>query len=142
MGTTPALEAAARQISAAGGRQTMPRTAALAALLEAGAFLSHAQLHERLPELDRVSLYRALDWLAEHQLIHRLADADGVRRYGTTEQQSDHHHAHFHCSTCGHTACLPRVVPPAIVLPKGYRRTSTAVLVSGVCQNCVVTEGR
>jgi Fur family ferric uptake transcriptional regulator len=127
---------AGRMIATAGGRQTRPRIVTLTALLKAGRTLSHAQLHQRLPDLDRVSLYRALDWLAEHRLAHRLTDADGVRRYGPSESPDDHHHAHFQCTSCGHTACLSKVLPPSITLPKGYRQAGVEVLVTGLCRNC------
>src|SRR5208283_3153921 len=53
-------------ICAAGGRQTRPRIVALKALLKADRTVSHADLHRRLPDIDRVSLYRALDWLTAH----------------------------------------------------------------------------
>lgn len=139
MPTPSAAVLAGRRIATTGGRQTRPRIVALTALLEAGRTLSHAQLHERLPDLDRVSLYRALDWLANHGLAHRLTDGDGVRRYGPSEPSADHHHAHFHCTGCGRTVCLSKVLPPPIALPKGYRQAAVEVLVRGLCGNCVAT---
>jgi len=131
---------AGRLIAAAGGRQTRPRIAALGALLDVGRTLSHAQLHERLPELDRVSLYRALDWLAEHGLAHRLTDGEGVRRYGPSESSDEHHHAHFHCNGCGHTSCLSQVVLPTITLPRGYRQAGVEMLVTGLCRSCAAAK--
>ena len=136
MSSPQVVTLAGRLITGAGGRQTRPRIDALTALLEAGRTLSHAQLHERLPDVDRVSLYRALDWLAEHHLAHRLTDADGVRRYGPSESPGDHHHAHFHCTGCGLTACLSKALPPSITLPKGYRQAGVEVLVTGLCRDC------
>jgi Fur family ferric uptake transcriptional regulator len=136
MPTPSSAAIAGRLIADAGGRQTRPRVAALTALLQAGRTLSHAQLHERLPGLDRVSLYRALDWLAERNLAHRLTDANGVRRYGPNSSPVDHHHAHFHCTGCGHTACLSEVRSPAIALPKGYRLAGVELLVTGLCRSC------
>jgi Fur family ferric uptake transcriptional regulator len=125
-------------IGAAGGRVTRPRVVALMALLEAGRTVSHADLHRRLPEVDRVTLYRALDWLAEHHLAHRVADADGVRRYGPSLPQDEHRHPHFHCTRCGLTTCLEQVHNPSIKLPGGFTSGDVEVLVKGLCKTCSV----
>lgn len=127
---------ARRLIAAAGGRQTRPRIAALVALLQAGRALPHADLHRLLPDLDRVSLYRALDWLAEHHLAHRLTDADGVRRYGPSSPASDHRHPHFQCTHCGFTTCLEMPGKPALRVPRGFQIVSIDVLARGLCQGC------
>lgn len=130
-------EAVARSlIGTAGGRVTQPRIAALSALLAAGRAVSHADLHRRLPGLDRVTLYRALDWLAEHHLAHRVSDADGVRRYGPSRPQDEHCHPHFHCTRCGLTTCLEQVAAPPITLPAGFAAADVAILVKGSCRNC------
>lgn len=123
-------------IRAAGGRVTRPRILALKALHEAGRIVSHADLHRRLPRLDRVSLYRALGWLAEHHLAHLVADADGVRRYGPSLPQEVQGHPHFHCTRCGMTACLAQVDNPRIRLPGGFTSGEVEVLVKGLCQGC------
>ena len=144
IGTIPTMpkesrEAVARSlISTAGGRVTRPRVVALMALLEAGRTVSHADLHRRLPDLDRVTLYRALDWLAEHHLAHRVADADGVRRYGPSLPQDEHRHPHFHCTRCGLTTCLELVNNPSIKLPGGFTSADVEVLVKGLCKTCAV----
>jgi len=135
MGTGDAEEVCRSLIAAAGGRLTKPRISTLHALMEAGGAVSHADVHRRLPELDRVSLYRALDWLADHHLAHRLTDTDGVRRYGAS-LVGDHRHPHFQCTSCGLTTCLEEAKAPAIRLPKGYRQAATDVLVKGLCRTC------
>lgn len=123
---------AAELIAAAGGRRTRPRTAALAALLAAGRALSHAELQKRLAGIDRVSLYRALDWLAANGLAHRIAGADGVRRYGAAE----HRHPHFHCTRCGRTTCLDQELRLPLRLPEGYALVDVEVIASGTCAQC------
>lgn len=132
---------ARRLIAGTGGRQTRPRIEALVALLEAGRTVSHADLHRRLPALDRVSLYRALDWLVEHRLAHRAADGDGIRRYGPSLPQDDHRHPHFHCTNCGLTTCLEAVAGPQVILPGGFTGSSVEVLVRGLCRTCSATGG-
>jgi Fur family ferric uptake transcriptional regulator len=129
-------DVARRLITAAGGRQTRPRIAALVALMESGRVASHADLHRRLHDLDRVSLYRALDWLADHQLAHRVTDADGVRRYGPSQAGETHKHPHFQCTRCGLTTCLEQSKTLPIRLPQGFRQAAMDVLVKGLCKTC------
>jgi len=43
---------------------------------------------------------------------------------------------HFKCTTCGLTTCLDHVTIPSIILPEGYQRVETNLLVQGVCKNC------
>ena len=136
MPSSPVVTLARQLITGAGGRQTRPRIDVLTALLDDGRTLSHAQLHERLPDVDRVSLYRALDWLTESHLAHRLTDADGVRRYGLNESAQAHHHAHFQCTRCGQTTCLPKARSSVVALPRGYRQTGIEVLITGLCCSC------
>ena len=136
--TTEHLESAARQLIAkAGGRLTKPRILTLVALIDAGRAVSHAEMQRRLPRVDRVSLYRALDWLADQQLAHRITDGNGVRRYGPKMPGDEHHHPHFHCTHCGTTTCLDQAQALAVPLPKGFRQMATDVLVKGLCKTCV-----
>lgn len=132
-------EQVARQLIAlAGGRQTKPRVATLVALMESGRVSSHADLQRRMPGIDRVSLYRALEWLTEHRLAHQVTDADGIRRYGYTLAQESHRHPHFHCTRCGLTTCLESPPEKPLRLPKGYRQAAVEVLVKGLCNTCTM----
>jgi len=129
------LDSVARQlISAAGGRQTKPRALVLAALMRSSGMLSHADFQNMLPTVDRVSLYRALDWLAEHQLAHRTTGMDGVRRYG--KSHNGHKHPHFQCTNCGLTTCLEQDIRLSIEIPRGFQQSMLEVLVKGLCNTC------
>ncbi len=138
MATTSMSDLARRVISERGGRATQPRIATLTALIDLGRAVTHADLHARLPTVDRVSLYRALDWLAEHDLAYRLNDPDGIRRYGPSLAAPDHHtHPHFHCTQCGLTTCLDEAsVPKTVTLPRGFRFQAVEMLVKGLCRTC------
>ena len=119
------------------GRVTQPRIAVLAALLDADHPESHADLQRRLPDLDRVSLYRSLDWLCDQHLAFKLTGNDGVRRYGRSEAKHEHQaHPHFQCTRCGVTECLPQAAVPAPHLPRGYRLDGTDVIARGLCPRC------
>ncbi len=134
------------------GRRTRARSAVLAALIAAERALSHHEIEAVLGaelELDRVTLYRVLDWLAEHQLVHKVVGADRAARYAfarggqpSAANDADHRHAHFQCDTCGRVECLPDVATSSPMVPGGYVARSVDVLVHGVCPLCARPAGR
>ncbi len=99
-------------------RITHARTGVLATLLGASRALSHQEIQEALADLDRVTLYRALDSLTEAGLLHKIAGDDRVFRYSasvehgepvrrtTSAANSQHQHSHFKCSRCAKVFCL------------------------------------
>ncbi len=137
-----------------GARVTAARIAVLAELLSAGAALTHQALLARLDRrqadeslpaahaLDRVTLYRVLDWLVDAGLAHRVPDADRVMRFsaGAEGHAPDGHHGHFRCVVCQRVFCLddsPRLpdwVRP--LLPPGFIAERMALTVSGRCAHC------
>lgn len=131
-------ERARRILAAMPGRVTTPRIQVVACLMETTQPLSHGELQVLLPQLNRVSLYRCLDWLEEQGLCIRLNDSTGVRRYAWQEQgQHDHHqHAHFQCQHCGRTECLEAMTIPKVRLPSGYQADGITMLVTGTCHSC------
>lgn len=139
--TTVSTREQARQLlSGLPGRVTMPRVAVCSSLMESNRPLSHAELQEQLPRINRVSLYRALDWLEAQGLCIHLNGSDGIRRYAWQRDDHGHgghdHHAHFQCQTCGTTECLEDIQVTNSKLPAGYQATGTTVIVHGQCPNC------
>ena len=131
---------AAGRIAASGGRATRTRTAVLDVLLAAAQPLSHEEVAQRLHAMgevhDRVTLYRALDWLAAQSLISRVAGNDRAARF---EAQGDdrHAHAHFHCRRCGAMRCLDSLQPAvAAALPPGFQLERAELVLHGVCDRC------
>jgi Fur family ferric uptake transcriptional regulator len=119
------------------GRTTQPRLAVLTCLLGHDRPLSHADLQRDLPNLDRVSAYRSLDWLVGHELLERLIGDDGLRRYVKRDPNHDHaRHPHFQCHGCGETLCLHMIAVPGIALPKGFSVMQTSMMVVGTCPTC------
>lgn len=127
---------AADQIAATGERSTAARIAVLDALIEAKNALSHAELQGLMGRsVDRVTLYRVLEWLVAHGLAHRRTDGNGVWRFLPSDGSHDTH-AHFSCTRCGVVSCLPVEVRPKLRLPAGYRRESVDLTVRGLCAGC------
>ena len=66
-----------------GARVTVPRVQILAMLLAEGAALTHQQVETRVNKahgIDRVTIYRVLEWLVRNGLAHRIEA--GVVRIG------------------------------------------------------------
>jgi Fur family ferric uptake transcriptional regulator len=127
--------AARERIATTGARVTAARVAVLEALLASTGALSHHDLAERIASVDRVTLYRVLEWLVSRGLAHRRTDGDGVWRFlasGTAHGA----HAHFCCNRCGAVSCLPTQVQPRLRLPAGYRRDGVDLTVRGLCAGC------
>lgn len=133
---------AAARVRQTGDRVTAARVRVLAALVKRGEALSHHELEEILASeaIDRVTLYRVLDWLVEQGLAHRISGADRAWRFIAADRRHGRHdtHAHFHCKGCGKVLCLESVktgrTPTA--MPRGYRAEGVEVTVIGVCASC------
>jgi Fur family transcriptional regulator, ferric uptake regulator len=138
--TQPVAALAHARLAQLNERVTAPRVAVLAALLAAKRPLTHQEVDQSVAQhVDRVTIYRVLDWLVAQGLAHRVAGEDRVFRYAAG---SDAHamHGHFTCSACGTVQCLsdaPRLAQLAAkLLPKGATSTRVELNVSGCCAQC------
>ncbi len=127
------------------GRATPARVRVLDALLRSPNALTHAELESRLAEtgsLDRVTLYRVLEWLVVKGLAHRIAGEDRVWRFSAVTADAHgqawaHEHAHFLCTDCGKFYCLNELHPVyAISLPPGFRCEQAELTLRGLCPQC------
>ncbi|HEX8988300.1 MAG TPA: transcriptional repressor [Rhodocyclaceae bacterium] len=141
--SAPPLAEVQSAIRAAGARVTPARVRVLAALRAATAPQCHAEIEESLaqeaqPAIDRVTLYRVLDWLCSAGLAHKAADARGVFRFSAAQPNVEHAgHVHFRCTGCGGVFCLKAPPPPVPALPRGFRLGGMAVDIRGECPRCV-----
>jgi Fur family ferric uptake transcriptional regulator len=126
-------------------RVTAARTNVLSTLLTTRAALSHQDIQDTFTEMDRVTLYRALDCLTEAGLAHKIAVDDRIFRYsagtehhehadGSThqhrKQQTQHQHGHFKCTRCAKVFCLDDTADATFlssVLPPTDGRKSAAL---------------
>jgi Fur family ferric uptake transcriptional regulator len=121
-----------------GARATRARIDVLTVLLASGDALSHHDVKRRLPRghgIDRVTLYRVLDWFTVQGLAHKVAGDDRIWRFSAAGHAAGAH-AHFQCSDCGRVICLDQARVPAIPLPEGFRRDEVEVTVKGTCDAC------
>lgn len=104
--------------------------------------LSQADIEKVLPEqFDRITLYRILRSFEAHGILHKVLDDGGTTRFALcghqcSEEEHQHEHVHFKCSSCDKIQCLEDVHIPAITLPNGYTFTEAKLLVEGVCKSC------
>jgi Fur family ferric uptake transcriptional regulator len=133
------------RLAASGQRATPARVAVLDILLASATALSHQEIAAaaRLAgtDLDRVTLYRVLDWLVEHGLAHKIAGEDRIWRFnataGSDNAAAPHEHAHFQCSRCGRLYCLDDLHPVfALSLPPGFRCQHAELILRGTCPDC------
>lgn len=139
----------------AGLRPTKARLAVLTVLTSARKALSHSEILAHMAsqkEFDRVTIYRVLDWLTEHQLIHKISGENRAWKFQfshntytpstaiTDKKQllpNAHQHAHLHCTSCGEITCIHEVKPqfPTQVLEL-YHVESIDINIKGLCQHC------
>ena len=129
-------------IRSRGGRVTAPRMQVLSLLRGAPAALSHQEIEAALARqgrsVDRVTIYRVLDWLSAVGLAHRATDAQGTFRFSAASADAPHRsHMHFRCTGCGGVFCLDVPPPPPPRLPRGFRLAAAEFDVRGQCPACV-----
>ncbi|MFJ5381473.1 Fur family transcriptional regulator [Cupriavidus sp. CER94] len=139
------LDAAQARLRQLGARVTQPRVAILACLIDAQAALTHQEVIDRLPadgDVDRVTVYRVLDWLVDQGLAQKRAGNDRVFRFTLLEHEAaraevHRQHSHFHCTRCDRTFCLEsagKSVAPKV--PSGFAVDHVELTVNGVCAEC------
>lgn len=138
-----AVESIIPAIRAVGARVTPARIHVLGLLQAAYGPLSHSEIEENLLtntalRIDRVTLYRVLDWLTETGLAHKATDAQGVFHFSAAQPNVEHaRHTHFRCFACGGVFCLDAPPPKPPILPQGFRLASVKLDISGECPKCV-----
>ena len=125
-----------------GSRLTVARQRVLAELLGAESALTHIELQKRVEAgaepIDRVTLYRVLEWLEEAGLAHRVAGPDRVFHFSARPAQGPH--GHFRCVRCSRIYCIEESGALArrvrALLPTGFSGEEIDVTVSGRCAHC------
>jgi Fur family ferric uptake transcriptional regulator len=132
---------AEEMIRTSGERVTSGRVEVLSMLLAEQRALTHHEIEERLRgkhKLNRVTLYRVLEWLNEKGFVHKLVSNDRVWRFrvNTHFSRSDQH-AHFECLRCTSVICLDDIKTEYDgPLPAGYQFQEIELTVKGLCAAC------
>ncbi len=131
-------DSVAEQIRRCGARATPARIRVLQLLRATPGALSHHEIEQALGEsaLDRVTLYRVLDWLVENGLAHKSADAQRVFRFSVAAESEHAKHVHFRCDSCGRVFCLDQAPPSPPTMPDGFSLSRADFDLRGCCANC------
>jgi len=123
-----------------GARITRSRVEILAVLLGSERALSHHEVENRINSalgIDRVTVYRVLDWLSAQGLAHKISGEDRVSRYNAAARAHSHAHAHFQCERCGTVICLGEPERKVRVrVPRGFVSHEMSLTVKGRCASC------
>jgi len=124
-------------------RSTDIRVAVIDLFLNSNQAISKNELEEKLPDLDRITLYRTLKTFEDKGLIHKVVNSSNKVKYALCIDactDHDHHHddrhIHFECSKCEKTICIDEVPLPQISLPAEYIVNKIQLSVEGICQDC------
>ncbi|MDE2430567.1 MAG: transcriptional repressor [Burkholderiales bacterium] len=148
--------AASDLLREAGVRVTDARINVLSVLLLSKRALSHLETQDALPDMDRVTLYRALDCLTDAGLAHKISGDDRVFRYssGSAQHAESGHahnlrdpHGHFKCTRCARVFCLDDAQQPASLreqlqvtlqstLGRGFQSHDIELTIKGWCADC------
>lgn len=160
--STQALQSAESIFKDAGLKSTASRLAVVTVLAKNNFPLTHQDLLKQLAHnFDRVTLYRVLDWLLQHHVIHRIAGEDRAWRFqlnasnvnpmhtgdkkryssgtilSSKQMLNQHSHAHFECSACGKIFCLDDVQPKlSSSIPAQFTVDSIELNIKGKCADC------
>lgn len=150
-------------------RATDARIKVLASLLGAHHAQSHQDIQDTLTDMDRVTLYRALDCLTDAGLAHKIAGDDRVFRYNAGVEQHEagdhaqqHQHGHFKCTRCARVFCIENVDEKLFAgndgantkslrqqlqkvlqdaLGKGFQSHDIELTIKGWCADCATKAG-
>lgn len=132
-------------------RLTGSRLSVLAVLLQSTSALSHTEVQAGVEKLnpahiDRVTIYRVLEWLTEVGLAHRVSGVDRVFRFSASSNTQTH--GHFLCSDCHRMFCIDNRsestasstvdlgASVTAMLPTGFVSTAIDLTISGRCAEC------
>jgi Fur family ferric uptake transcriptional regulator len=131
---------AEEMIRCRGERPTSGRIQVLAILLAEQRAVTHQEIEKRLlgrPRLNRVKLYRVLEWLNEKCFVHKVVGDDRVWHFRANSQVVHHQHAHFECMRCTRVVCLDDMKAEySSPLPAGYQSREIELRVKGLCAEC------
>jgi len=89
-------------------------------------------------EMNKTTVYRALERLESEGIVHSFVGKDGLKWYAKCSDCSSHHHndvhPHFQCKKCDKVTCLQvEVTIPNI---ENYTVENASVFLTGVCKEC------
>jgi Fur family ferric uptake transcriptional regulator/Fur family zinc uptake transcriptional regulator len=119
---------------------TPVRVAVLSRLIEASRPLSHGEIHAKIPDMDRVTLYRTLSTFVEADIAHQVQGLDGTWRFCAHSSGTGGcpgNHPHFLCAACGRMMCLLDQSMPRLDVPDACNVHGKQLVAYGICGECL-----
>jgi Fur family ferric uptake transcriptional regulator len=127
---------------------TLNRILVLAAVAGSDRPLTAREVFERVlaeHRINRVTVYRILDLLAENGAVNRISSADRAARFCAGGGRWPNGHSHFHCTRCGEVQCVDNA---ALHIDANTLKAALPMHVNaidlrldGICANCTAEAG-
>lgn len=92
------------------------------------------------PKAEAMTVYRALEFLQQQQLVHRVASQNAYTACDTPEQS--HHAQLLLCEKCGHaeevSAPLLENALQTMVKQHSFKLSNKPMEILGICENCLL----
>ncbi|MUM77984.1 transcriptional repressor [Pseudodesulfovibrio sp. F-1] len=90
--------------------------------------------------INRVTVYRILDLLADSGAVNRIASVDGASRFCSRGGRWPAGHSHFHCTRCGEVRCVDNATLHLDETELGnalsMRVDNVDLRLDGICASC------
>lgn len=94
-------------------------------------------------ELDRISIYRTLQFFLKKGLIRMVPNSRGNPHYILTDllqpsslSSAKDHIVYFICTSCGHTELIEQRSAPVFNKPGNHKVSNCYVVMEGLCSKC------
>ncbi|MBL6995971.1 Fur family transcriptional regulator [Desulfobacula sp.] len=95
---------------------------------------------ERSSSINRVTVYRILDLLVDHNVVERISTGGRAFYYGLAPNNHHEPHPHFYCTSCGQMDCLSpeslSVDMETFIKTFPGQIDKVEVRIDGICKNC------
>ena len=120
-------------------RNTPTKEAVIAVLSASKRAMSQEAIEQKIEiEIDRATVYRALNQFCVDGIVHRIVADDGKQYFAICrkcdQQTLPDNHFHFRCTSCQTIECLQELVQ--FSLPEGYHVEKFNCVLVGTCSNC------
>ena len=120
-------------------RNTPTKEAVIAVLSASKRAMSQEAIEQKIEiEIDRATVYRALNQFCTDGIVHRIVADDGKQYFAICnkcdQQTLPDNHFHFRCTSCQSIECLQEMVQFSI--PRGYQVEKFNCVLVGTCSNC------
>ncbi|WP_285906946.1 Fur family transcriptional regulator [Pseudodesulfovibrio pelocollis] len=122
---------------------TLNRILVYSAVADSDHPLTARQVLERVladHRINRVTVYRILDLLADCGAVNRIASVDGPARFCSRGGRWPGGHSHFHCTRCGEVQCVDNAMlhfdEKALGHDLPMRICGVDLRLDGICASC------